>query len=64
MVGGAPVTAEFASSIGADIYADNVIEAVELVKKGVWGLNVFCRRTTQSGKFDRKTLRKQGTQGT
>ena len=37
MVGGAPVTAEFAGSIGADIYADNAVEAVELVKKGVRG---------------------------
>lgn len=35
MVGGAPVTADFAYSIGADIYADNAIEAVELARKAV-----------------------------
>lgn len=37
MVGGAPVTAEFAGSIGADLYADNAIEAVEQAKKAVRG---------------------------
>jgi len=37
MVGGAPVTAEFAGSIGADLYADNAIEAVEQAKKVVRG---------------------------
>jgi len=35
MVGGAPVTGDFACSIGADIYADNAIEAVELARKAV-----------------------------
>lgn len=35
MVGGAPVTADFARSIGADLYADNAIEAVEMAKRAV-----------------------------
>lgn len=32
MVGGAPVTEEFAREIGADIYADNAIEAANILK--------------------------------
>lgn len=32
MVGGAPVTAEFATSIGADIYADDALQAAELAR--------------------------------
>ncbi|MCR4419996.1 MAG: corrinoid protein [Clostridia bacterium] len=35
MVGGAPVTPEFASRIGADIYADDALEAVRLLRKAV-----------------------------
>lgn len=35
MVGGAPVTPEFADSIGADIYADDALEAVRLLRKAV-----------------------------
>jgi corrinoid protein of di/trimethylamine methyltransferase len=33
MVGGAPVTAEWAESIGADGYAEDVVSAIELAKK-------------------------------
>lgn len=33
MVGGAPVTPEFAARIGADIYADDALEAVRLVRE-------------------------------
>jgi methanogenic corrinoid protein MtbC1 len=32
MVGGAPVTEEWAQSIGADGYAEDVVNAVELAK--------------------------------
>ena len=32
MVGGAPVTEEYAKEIGADIYADNASEAVRIAK--------------------------------
>jgi 5-methyltetrahydrofolate--homocysteine methyltransferase len=32
MVGGAPVTKEWAESIGADGYAEDVVSAVELAK--------------------------------
>jgi len=35
MVGGAPVTEEFAKEIGADIYADNAIEAANMLKSMV-----------------------------
>lgn len=37
MVGGAPVTEKFASEIGADLYADNAIEAADIVKSLVKG---------------------------
>ena len=33
MIGGAPVTAEFASSIGADGFSTNAHEAVEVAKR-------------------------------
>ena len=33
MVGGAPVTEEFADDMGADAYGDNAIEAVEIAKR-------------------------------
>lgn len=33
IVGGAPITADYAEQIGADLYGENAIEAVELVKK-------------------------------
>jgi 5-methyltetrahydrofolate--homocysteine methyltransferase len=33
MVGGAVVTQEYADQIGADIYADDAMEAVEKVKQ-------------------------------
>jgi 5-methyltetrahydrofolate--homocysteine methyltransferase len=33
LVGGAPVTQEFAKTIGADYYADNAAEAVEILNK-------------------------------
>ena len=35
MVGGAPVTEEWASKIGADRYAEDAIDAVALAKKPV-----------------------------
>jgi 5-methyltetrahydrofolate--homocysteine methyltransferase len=35
MVGGAPVTADFAAQIGADVYASNAPAAAELAKKAV-----------------------------
>lgn len=35
MVGGAPVTQEFANQIGADIYTDNANSAAEMAKKAV-----------------------------
>lgn len=35
MVGGAPVTPEFAARIGADIYADDALEAVRLAREAV-----------------------------
>jgi 5-methyltetrahydrofolate--homocysteine methyltransferase len=37
MVGGAPVTADFAKQIGADAYASNAPAAAELAKKVVAG---------------------------
>ncbi len=37
IVGGAPVTEEFAAEIGADYYADNAIEAVELARSVMEG---------------------------
>ncbi|MFZ5633007.1 MAG: cobalamin B12-binding domain-containing protein [Bacillota bacterium] len=37
MVGGAPVTEEYAREIGADYYAENAIEAVELARKIIGG---------------------------
>ena len=33
MVGGAPVTPEFADDMGADAYGDNAIECVEVAKR-------------------------------
>ena len=33
MVGGAPVTAEFADDMGADAYGDNAVECVEIAKR-------------------------------
>lgn len=38
IVGGAPVTLEFAQEIGADYYAENTIEAVNVIK-GVCGIH-------------------------
>jgi 5-methyltetrahydrofolate--homocysteine methyltransferase len=37
IVGGAPVTAEFAEEIGADLYGENALEAVDVVKKALAG---------------------------
>lgn len=37
IVGGAPVTQDFAREIGADLYADDAIEAVELVRETAGG---------------------------
>ena len=33
MVGGAPVTPEFAEDLGADAYGDNAVECVEVAKR-------------------------------
>ena len=33
MVGGAPVTPEFADEMGADAYGDNAVECVEVAKR-------------------------------
>ena len=33
MVGGAPVTREFAEDMGADAYGDNAVECVEVAKR-------------------------------
>ena len=33
MVGGAPVTQEFADDMGADAYGDNAVEAVDVAKQ-------------------------------
>jgi len=33
LVGGAPVTEEFAKKVGADYYADNAADAVEILNK-------------------------------
>ena len=35
IVGGAPITADYAEQIGADLYGENAIEAVEVVKKAL-----------------------------
>ena len=35
IVGGAPVTEEFAKEIGADLYAENALEGVETVKQAI-----------------------------
>lgn len=35
IVGGAPITADYAEKIGADYYGENALEAVELIKKAL-----------------------------
>lgn len=35
IVGCAPITADYAEQIGADLYGENAIEAVEVVKKAL-----------------------------